>query len=267
MKVEKNSVGVSNKGRTSYLYVTALLISVIAFGASSSEYLARDRLLENIDMALAETAANVLAIIENRHTGMNDNAIDSTLSSEIRDKRVFQGLRRRIILLMSQGAVSQNQLLPSVRHDFESVFTAETTSKIPMNVDQWELSWAHLGVLQLRTILLGAATSNTLLLVVVIFSGIAGSVISGLRVQKGSLLLSIGLGMSSGFITILAIMGGKHIFLMDPNVNASIFNPYSCAFLGLLTGLFTEKTFRLLSALFDELFNRLSASAGNNNGA
>jgi hypothetical protein len=53
-------------------------------------------------------------------------------------------------------------------------------------------------------------------------------------------------GVAAGFITLLAIRGGKNVFLLQSEEVSFYLNPYSSAFFGLLAGLFTNDAFQVL---------------------
>jgi hypothetical protein len=56
----------------------------------------------------------------------------------------------------------------------------------------------------------------------------------------------------------ISIKGGKHFFLVQAAIDQVAFNPYSSAFAGLLTGLFTERAYGLLSNVVDGLAERIN---------
>ena len=64
-------------------------------------------------------------------------------------------------------------------------------------------------------------------------------------------------GLASGFIVFLSIKGGRHIFLLQTQGLMPQFNPYTSSFLGLIAGMFTERTFRFLGQVVDAVFDKL----------
>jgi len=98
-------------------------------------------------------------------------------------------------------------------------------------------------------------SSDLLLSWVVIFSGTVGAVIAAIRKQKelGLSPRELAFGFAAGFITLLAIRGGKNLMVVQMDDISFTLNPYASAFLGLLAGLFTEKAYLLLRKFVDKL--------------
>ncbi len=119
------------------------------------------------------------------------------------------------------------------------------------------ITHALLGAVGLNTTML---STDSLLAVVVVICGILGSLIASIRADRALSLRPLALGLASGFIAFLAIKGGRHVFLLQTNGEIPMFNPYSCAFAALLTGLFTERAYKLLSSLVDQLAARIDGA-------
>ncbi len=103
--------------------------------------------------------------------------------------------------------------------------------------------------------------STDYLLAIAIMSAAAlGAIVVGLRSKAPTSIRDVGLGLASGFICFLAIKGGKHLFVLELGAEPISFNPYGAAFAGVLVGLFSERAYRLLSALVDDLSARVSAA-------
>lgn len=100
-------------------------------------------------------------------------------------------------------------------------------------------------------------SSDKLLAIAVITCGAIGALIAMFRAEGGLSMKILLLGLSAGFITYLAIKGGRHIFLIHGSGEFPVFNPYGSAFAGLVAGLFTEKGYLVLSHLVEELSKRL----------
>ena len=95
--------------------------------------------------------------------------------------------------------------------------------------------------------------SDLLLSLVVIMSGAVGAVVAALRATRALSLADLGFGVAAGFITLLAIRGGKNVFMVGNEDVSFYLNPYSSAFVGLLAGLFTDKAYGLLRKFVDKL--------------
>jgi hypothetical protein len=98
-------------------------------------------------------------------------------------------------------------------------------------------------------------SSDLLLSWVVIFSGTIGAVIAAIRKQRelGLHPRDLAFGFAAGFITVLAIRGGKNVMVIQIADVSFTLNPYASAFLGLMAGLFTEKAYLLLRKFVDKL--------------
>ena len=85
--------------------------------------------------------------------------------------------------------------------------------------------------------------SDQLLSLVVIMSGTIGAVIAAIRAKRVLSPTDIGFGVAAGFITLLAIRGGKNVLVVSNEDVSFYINPYSSAFFGLLAGLFTDRAY------------------------
>lgn len=65
------------------------------------------------------------------------------------------------------------------------------------------------------------------------------------------------MGFVAGFIALLAIKGGKQVFVNQIDSGSQFFNPWSAAFLGIITGLFTDRAYSLLLLFVDRLEERV----------
>ncbi|NQV24031.1 MAG: hypothetical protein HQ518_06645, partial [Rhodopirellula sp.] len=107
--------------------------------------------------------------------------------------------------------------------------------------------------------------SDLLLSLVVIMSGAVGAVVAALRATRALSLADLGFGVAAGFITLLAIRGGKNVFMVGNEDVSFYLNPYSSAFVGLLAGLFTDKAYGLLRKFVEKLVVGIESSFDLNN--
>jgi hypothetical protein len=101
-------------------------------------------------------------------------------------------------------------------------------------------------------------STTALFSILLMVCGAIGALIADAR-GKGMVisLRSPVLGFATGFVVYLALIGGKQVFLLDFGSEVINLNPYSCAFAGLLAGLFSERAYEVLSSLVDEFASRL----------
>ena len=97
-------------------------------------------------------------------------------------------------------------------------------------------------------------------------SAVSGSLIYGLRAYEYFTVRKVLLGLSAGFITFFAIKGGKTIIVLDGTSGFAPMNPYGGAFLGVLSGLFTERAFSLLRDVVDAAESKLRNATGISSG-
>lgn len=107
---------------------------------------------------------------------------------------------------------------------------------------------------------------NTLLYSVsVVFSGTIGAVFVAFYFKMPDIWARMFLGTIAGFVALLILKGGKFLFILDVGV-VSTDNPYAGALAGMLSGLFTDRGFRLIESLVISTITRVETSAQKNNG-
>lgn len=173
-------------------------------------------------------------------------------------------LRRKLLVLSAVGANSSRDSLRGIIVDFQektltpafAQVTASLTAAEPGVGQRFMAFWADLSSW------VTLWSSDQLLAISVMACGAIGAMIAMLRTEGGLSLRIFILGLAAGFITFLAIKGGKHVFILQSIGDQSAFNPYGTAFAGLIAGLFTEKAYIVLSHLVDELSKRLTGASG-----
>lgn len=113
-----------------------------------------------------------------------------------------------------------------------------------------------------RNIVAEGLRSEYLLAIAVISCATVGALVAGLRRKQAFTIRTVSLGISAGIITFFAIRGGKSVILLEASGGIAIFNPYGSAFLGLISGLFTERAFALLSDFVDATAGRVRTAIG-----
>lgn len=153
--------------------------------------------------------------------------------------------------LVATGTNSYSQTLPGIRARLRSQITGEE----PENVDFLRLPPInYLEFIGLNPYTMGA---DHLLALAVIMCGSTGALLSSIRKRKFQILTDLTQGCLSGFVTFLALKGGKHLFLISTVVDTAAFNPYSCAFAGILAGLFSERAYLLLGSVVEQVAGRI----------
>jgi hypothetical protein len=103
------------------------------------------------------------------------------------------------------------------------------------------------------TTLLSTLNSDFLMALALASCGLCGSIVSELRNKNNHSpnFRNAALGIAVGFITLLSIKGGKAIFFIEHRADLVTFNPYTCALLALLSGLYSGRAFLILSRIFN----------------
>jgi hypothetical protein len=111
--------------------------------------------------------------------------------------------------------------------------------------------------------------TDLILALSILLCGVIGAVAANLRAGAVTpVARSVALGAAAGFVSYLALKGGKFLFLVQTGAeHQSAINPYSAAFCGILAGLFTERAYMILSRLIDQLAERLMGEALSAKGA
>jgi hypothetical protein len=87
-----------------------------------------------------------------------------------------------------------------------------------------------------------------------------GAGVTSLRYDGRLNFRPIFLGLATGFLVYLGVKGGRHVFLLTNASDVITLNPFSLSFAALIAGMFTERTFELLSALVDSLSNKIKSA-------
>lgn len=159
----------------------------------------------------------------------------------------LEAIRSQLLILSLTGASTRDETIVGVRDQLKSL-QLESSGQPPVpSIAMGPSGWWPWFPYQ---------SSDLLLSLVVLFSGTVGAVITTLRRDKPLTLRDLGHGLAAGFITFLAVRGGKSVLFMDADPLLLI-NPYNSAFFGLLAGMFTEMAYGLLSSLAEEMSGRL----------
>lgn len=216
----------------------ATIVSLLALAALSlAELTARHQLIAAVDALIAQRHSD-LANME-PVAGGSDLREDSLR----RELGRYQRVRFQTQLLIASGGLTHDDEVFALRsHLMDRVVTTEGVFEIRM----------------LREVRLLPNAMLTMLLLAV--CGAIGTAVSAARRKSSFTLSDAGVGLAAGFITFLAISGGKDVFLLQSSDIGVVFNPYSSALFALLAGLFTQRAYRLLGMIVDSLSTRIEES-------
>lgn len=100
-------------------------------------------------------------------------------------------------------------------------------------------------------------SSDVLLAFSLLSCGALGAVIASIRSNNNVDLSKFTIGFSTGFVTFLGIKGGQFVFLLQVPGAAAVLNPYTASFIGLLSGMFSERFHLMLADFLDKATSKL----------
>ena len=173
---------------------------------------------------------------------------------------VFEDLNDKVNTLITIGVDHQSGTLKALTQTYQQVtsrFETELDSSKPSNIlNDLSSSFYIEFIYEMR--------SDHLLALSIICCSALGAMIFGLRSGTKMNVRTMTSGLATGFVVYLALKGGQHLFLItSPDIRIPA-NPYSSAFAGLLAGLFSDKAYKVLSSLVDNLASQVENAVGNN---
>lgn len=100
-------------------------------------------------------------------------------------------------------------------------------------------------------------SSDILLAFSLLSCGALGAVIASIRSDNNVNLSKFTIGFTTGFITYLGIKGGQFVFLLQVPGAAAVLNPYTASFIGLISGMFSERFHLILGNFMDKASSKL----------
>ena len=210
---------------TGLLLAVSMLIFLAAF--SLDELSARQRLLGMVDETIGEQQAAL--------SGAPASAAGDTASARMRSElERSKAVRTSTQLLMASGGSGREDEVIALRAKLQG---REAPRRSGLNV------WLIREVRQL--------SNATLLIILLTVCGAIGNALAGARRKTHFSMYSVGMGMAAGFITYLAITGGKEVLLVGASADDIVVNPNSSAFFALMAGMFTERAYGMLASMMD----------------
>jgi hypothetical protein len=248
--------------------LVAVVVLAILSVITVSEMSSRESFSNNVSNKIASLNVD-LANIAVSLTSNLDAKINDAVYTERKDATIkieqFEELNDKVSTLITVGVDDQSGVLKELIKSYQRATARfdETSSKseseLAQNILENLSSSYYIGfIYEMR--------SDHLLALSIISCSALGAMIFGLRSGTRMNVRTLTSGLATGFIVYLALKGGQHLFLLtSPDVRIPS-NPYSSAFLGLLAGLFSDKAYKVLSSLVDDLASRVeNATNGNGN--
>lgn len=252
-------------GRRFYEFFELFCVILFAMFAvmSISEIASRESFSTSVESKLSALDEDLANIAINISMPLNASTAP-TLSEEnlnsrteaIESKRYFEKIKDRASTLINTGVDAQEDSLKAITREYQGalndIFAQEISgSNIPAS-EQGFFSAALAAIYTMR--------SDHLLALAIVTSSALGAMIFGLRNGLNMSIRTITSGLATGFVVYLALKGGQHLFLItSPEVRIPA-NPFSSAFAGLLAGLFSDKAYRMLTLIVDNLASKVESS-------
>lgn len=125
--------------------------------------------------------------------------------------------------------------------------------------------YGYFGTLEYFFAQLPMLSSDMLLALALLSCGALGSVIASIKSNSSVNLSKFTIGFTTGFITYLAIKGGQFVFLLQVPGASAVLNPYTASFVGLLSGMFSERFHLVLGSFMDAATEKLKNSKSDSN--
>jgi len=119
--------------------------------------------------------------------------------------------------------------------------------------------WIATAILPQRTI--ERLPSDLLTAVAVTMCGVLGACIAALRTGRRQTFRNVLLGIGTGLIVFIGLRGGRTVFLLESGSSETVINPYSSCFVALLAGVYSERTFAILTAIVDKAARKAQGEA------
>ena len=242
--------------------IVLAILSVITV----SEMASREAFSNNVSNKISSLNGDLANIAVNLTSNL-DSKINEDVYGERKDAIInierFEELNDKVTTLITVGVDDQSGILKELIKSYQVVTArfdeAASDSESASNMLENLSSSNYIGfIYEMR--------SDHLLASSTISCSALGAMIFGLRSGARMNVRTLTSGLATGFIVYLALKGGQHLFLLTtPGVRIPS-NPYSSAFLGLLAGLFSDKAYKVLTSLVDDLASRVeNATNGNEN--
>ena len=241
--------------------LAVVMLAILAV-ITVSEMSSREAFSNNVSSKISSLNSD-LANIAISITSGPEVRISESIYSQRKDATIniekFEELNDKVSTLVNVGVNDQSGTLKELIRSYQ-IATAR--------FENYQISVATPILESLRTSyyisFIYEMRSDHLLALSIICCSALGAMIFGLRSGTRMNVRTLTSGLATGFVVYLALKGGQHLFLItSPDVRIPS-NPYSSAFAGLLAGLFSDKAYKMLSSLVDDLTSRVESVTNGN---
>ena len=222
---------------------TGLLLAVSAMifmaGLSLDELTARQKLLNLVNEKIQKEQGDLAALPA---TAMGTDAVVGAMRGRL---ALYDSVRTATQLLIASGGSARSDEVIALRSALQSRGKSER-----LGTRIWMIREVRL------------LSNSTLLIILLAVCGAIGTALASARRKTHFTMYSVGMGMAAGFITYLAITGGKEVLLVGASSDDIIVNPNSSAFFALMAGMFTERAYGMLTSMVDSFTGARSGREG-----
>lgn len=257
-------------GMRSYEFIELICVILLSVFAvmSISEIASRESFSNSVETKLINLNENLANVALSISLPMDSGPTISEENWQSRKEtieyiKIFDHIKDRTTTLINTGVDSQQDTLKALTLEFQNAVNNlyEATAVDVASLESMPTSESY------ATVTIGtiySMRSDHLLALAIVTSSALGALIFGLRNGLNMNIRTMTSGLATGFVVYLALKGGQHLFLItSPDVRIPA-NPFSSAFAGLLAGLFSDKAYRMLALIVDNLTAKVEASSSNN---
>ncbi|MEH6347763.1 MAG: hypothetical protein V7785_21895 [Bermanella sp.] len=226
------------------LIILIILIAIISISNISS----RETLSKSIDLKIQELNAEFVSANQIVLSGELSKTNKKDIEEQLLELKLYGNLQSEIQSLINYGG--HEFRLNSIQKRFVDGAPSEGTEadliSTPVFSNYQLINY------------LNSFTSDILLGLAVLMCAALGSAIAGLRNNQAIHPSRLTAGFATGFITYLGIKGGQFVFLLQVPGAAAVLNPYTASFIGLLSGLFSERFHMMLNHLMERAADKFN---------
>ena len=242
--------------------IAVVLLAVLAV-ITVSEMASRESFSNSVSSKISSLNGDLANIAINMTSNL-DTKLGESIYIQRNDATIkieqFEELNDKVSTLINVGVNNQLGTLKKLIDSYQQAtarFEEKTKTGASPNILESLSTSYYIGfIYEMR--------SDHLLALSIICCSALGAMIFGLRSGARMNVRTLTSGLATGFVVYLALKGGQHLFLVtSPDVRIPS-NPYSSAFAGLLAGLFSDKAYKVLSSVVDDLASRVENSTNDN---
>lgn len=209
---------------------------------------ARETLSKTIDTQILELNSQFVSankiVLDGNLTPQHQNDV----ANQIKKLEVLEQMSLEVKALKAYGADNESPNLLAIKSRLIGRLNINQNSA----EQPYSTSTAAVQFLESALSPFGTLSSDVLLALALLSCGALGAVIASIRSNNNVDLSKFTIGFTTGFITYLGIKGGQFVFLLQTPGAAAVLNPYTASFVGLISGMFSERFHQMLAHFLDK---------------